>query len=44
MQERARAVDFVLKRTAGLAQVAPSEAVGPKIVSLIGKQLVDARR
>jgi nicotinamide riboside kinase len=44
MQERARAVDFVLKRTAGLQQVAPVETVGPKIVSLMGKQLGDARR
>jgi hypothetical protein len=44
MQERARAVDFVLKRTAGLHEVAPSEVVGPKVVSLIGKTLGDARR
>ena len=44
MQERARAVDFVLKRTAGLSQVAPTETVGPKVVSLLGKQLSDARR
>jgi nicotinamide riboside kinase len=44
MQERARAVDFVLKRTAGLSQVAPAESVGPKVVSLMGKQLGDARR
>ena len=44
MQERARAVDFVLKRTAGLVQVAPTETVGPKVVSLLGKQLSDARR
>jgi hypothetical protein len=44
MQERARAVDFVLKRTAGLSQVAPVESVGPKVVSLMGKQLGDARR
>src|SRR5262249_39312063 len=44
MQERARAVDFVLKRTAGLQQVAPVESVGPKVVSLMGKQLADARR
>jgi hypothetical protein len=44
MQERARAVDFVLKRTAGLAQVAPAESVGPKVVPLLGKQLGDARR
>ncbi len=44
MQERARAVDFVLKRTAGLSQVAPAEAVGPKVVSLLGKTLGDARR
>ncbi len=44
MQERARAVDFVLKRTAGLQQLAPADNVGPKIVSLLGKQLGDARR
>ena len=37
MQERARAVDFVLKRTAGLAQVAPVETVAPKVVSMIGR-------
>jgi AAA domain len=44
MQERARAVDFVLKRTAGLAQVAPTETVAPRVVSLVGKTLGDARR
>ena len=44
MQERARAVDFVLKRAAGLSQVAPVETVGPRIVPLMGKQLGDARR
>jgi hypothetical protein len=47
MQERARAVDFVLKRTAGLQTVAPStEAVGPKVVTLIGNRAAtsDARR
>jgi nicotinamide riboside kinase len=44
MQERARAVDFVLKRTAGLSQVAPTETAAPKVVSLLGKQLADARR
>jgi hypothetical protein len=44
MMERTRAVDFVLKRTAGLSQVAPLETVGPKVVSLIGKTLGDARR
>jgi hypothetical protein len=44
MQERARAVDFVLKRTAGLTQVAPTESAAPKIVSLVGKTLGDARR
>ena len=45
MQERARTVDFVLMRTAGLAQVAPSgEAVGPKVVSLAPRGMADARR
>ncbi len=45
MQERARAVDFVLKRISGLQVVTPStDAVGPKIVSLMGKTLSDARR
>ena len=37
MQERARAVDFVLKRTAGLAQVAPAETVAPKVVSMLAR-------
>ena len=45
MQERTRAVDFVLQRTAGLKEVAPSEAAAPKIVSLVGKAVLsDARR
>ncbi len=49
MQERARAVDFVLKRISGMQMVAPSlEAVGPKVVTLMGlpgsKNLGDARR
>jgi hypothetical protein len=49
MQERARAVDFVLRRTAGLQQVpASTEALSPRIVSLAGRQaadrLGDARR
>jgi hypothetical protein len=37
MQERARAVDFVLKRAAGLNAVAPvnTDAVGPKVVTLL---------
>jgi hypothetical protein len=45
MQERARAVDFVLKRTAGLAQVAPVEAStsAPKVVSLAARTIGDAR-
>jgi len=46
MQERARAVDFVLKRTAGLAQVAPAETTAPKVVSLLARSssIGDARR
>jgi hypothetical protein len=45
MQERTRAVDFVLKRAAGLKQLAPEENAAPKIVSLVGKSvLTDARR
>jgi hypothetical protein len=45
MQERARAVDFVLKRTAGLQQLAPTESVSaaPKVVSLASRSLHDAR-
>jgi nicotinamide riboside kinase len=39
MQERARAVDFVLKRAAGLSAIAPStsDAGAPKVVSLVGR-------
>jgi nicotinamide riboside kinase len=40
MQERARAVDFVLKRTAGLQQVVPerpAETGAPKVVTLLKK-------
>jgi AAA domain-containing protein len=45
MQERARAVDFVLKRTAGLAQVAPQEVHAPKVVSMVARAgISDARR
>jgi predicted ATPase len=44
MQERARAVDFVLKRAAGLSHVAPVETIGPRVVPLMGKQLGDSRR
>ena len=46
MQERARAVDFVLKRTAGLAQVAAPESQAPKVVSMLARSsaLGDARR
>jgi hypothetical protein len=46
MQERARTVDFVLKRTAGIQQVATTETVGPKVVSLVGNRgaTTDARR
>jgi nicotinamide riboside kinase len=45
MQERARAVDFVLKKVAGLQVVTPSaESSAPKIVSLAPRTLADARR
>ena len=44
MQERARAVDFVLRRTAGLEQVPAQEPVGPRIVSLSSRHMTDARR
>jgi nicotinamide riboside kinase len=44
MQERARAVDFVLRRTAGLQQVAPTEASAPRLLSLASRTLGDARR
>src|SRR5207249_11989525 len=43
MQERSRAVDFVLRHTAGLQALAPStEAAAPKVVSLAGRALGDA--
>ncbi len=41
MQERARAVDFVLRRAAGLQQVAPTETSALRVVSFAAK---DARR
>jgi hypothetical protein len=47
MQERARAVDFVLKRTAGLQTVAGGgESSAPKVVSLLTGRapVTDARR
>ncbi len=48
MQERARAVDFVLRRTAGLQIVSPTstESSAPKIVSLSAPRAAtaDARR
>ena len=45
MQERARAVDFVLRRAAGLQQVAAtSDGVGPRVVSLTPRVVGDARR
>jgi hypothetical protein len=48
MQERARAVDFVLKRIAGLQAVSPPTAAdggAPKVVTLIGRPAAsDARR
>jgi hypothetical protein len=46
MMERARAVDFVLKRTAGLSAVAPEASNAPKVVSLVGNRVptADARR
>ncbi len=45
MQERARAVDFVLRRTAGLQQIPTTiDANAPRVVSLIGRAIGDARR
>jgi len=46
MQERARAVDFVLKRTAGLQVVSPTaETSAPKVVTLMNpRATADARR
>jgi hypothetical protein len=46
MQERSRAVDFVLRRTAGLQILpAPETGVAPKVVSLAsGRTVADARR
>ncbi len=46
MQERARAVDFVLKRTAGLQIVSPTnETTAPKVVTLMNpRATADARR
>jgi hypothetical protein len=49
MQERARAVDFVLKRTAGLQLAAtPNQDGGaPKVVTMLGRPAqvtADARR
>jgi nicotinamide riboside kinase len=46
MQERARAVDFVLKRVAGLQIVSPvADATNaPKVVTLAARSLADARR
>jgi hypothetical protein len=41
MQERARAVDFVLRRAAGLQQVAPTESSQLRVVSFAAR---DARR
>jgi hypothetical protein len=46
MQERARAVDFVLKHAAGLSQVAPTEVQTPKVVSMLARSsaIGDSRR
>jgi hypothetical protein len=45
MQERARAVDFVLRRAAGLQQLpTTSDGVGPRVVSLAPRIVGDARR
>jgi hypothetical protein len=44
MQERARAVDFVLARAAGLKQLATTEPGGLKVVSLTARTMGDARR
>ena len=45
MQERARAVDFVLRRTAGLQAIpTPVDTTAPRIVSLTARTMGDARR
>jgi predicted ATPase len=43
MQERARAVDFVLRRVSGMQQVA-TDPSGPRLISLASRGLGDARR
>ena len=44
MQERARAVDFVLKRTAGLQAITPlQDNVAPRVVTIVGAR-AEARR
>jgi hypothetical protein len=45
MQERARAVDFVLKRAAGLSVVTPvnTDAGAPKVVTLLSNKTAGAR-
>lgn len=45
MQERARCVDFVLGRTAGIQQLpATPERTAPRVVSLTARHVADARR
>jgi hypothetical protein len=46
MQERARAVDFVLRRHVGLQVITPpsTESAAPKVVPLTGRTVGDARR
>lgn len=45
MQERARAVDFVLKRAAGLSHVTAAETAAPNVVNMAARlALGDARR
>jgi nicotinamide riboside kinase len=45
MQERSRAIDFVLKHAAGMAQAVAPAAAAPNVVSMTGRAgIVDARR
>jgi nicotinamide riboside kinase len=44
MQERSRAVDFVLRRTAGIQQVPAGEPNPLRVVSMVGRAVGDARR
>jgi nicotinamide riboside kinase len=44
MQERARAVDFVLRRTAGIQQLPATEPSTLRVVSMTNRAVGDARR